>query len=261
MTQRRRFFPSTPVQTVPGRSVEFEMQVRPAGVVTVPTPTAPTAPAPEGVVVVDADFLVIRYVFTQADGRDLDTRTRIYSPVLAPINFLGWARNDYVERLDGVRGSIYARWGGDNTGYGIESVMVDVRQVAAEFSTAVLSIETRAFWYGERRAGSCLLTVDVYKGGAMSLADYEFSNLGGALVASISKSVDVPTLLSEDIDGDFITFVCYDIPSRRLSFDCSPAEPGIPIEGKNDSHEDGEDGEDGEGGEGGDTETDPADLF
>ena len=28
MTQRRRFFPSTPVQTVPGRTVEMEVQVR-----------------------------------------------------------------------------------------------------------------------------------------------------------------------------------------------------------------------------------------
>ena len=238
--QRRRFFPSTPVQTVPGRSVELEVQVRPAGVVAAPAPTAPApaptapAPAPDGSVIVDADFLVIRYVFTPADGRDLDTRTRIYSPLLAPPNFLGWNRRDYVKRPGRVLGSIYAQWGGDNKGYGIESVLVDVREVAAEFPTAVMSIETRAFWYAEQDEGSsCLLTVDVYKGGAMSLADYEFSNLGGALVASISKSVDVPTLLSEDIDGDFLTFVCYDIPSRRLSFDCSPAEPGISIEGKN----------------------------
>ncbi len=49
MTQRRRFFPSTPVQTVPGRSVEFEMQVRPAGVVTAPAPTAPAPEKPEPV--------------------------------------------------------------------------------------------------------------------------------------------------------------------------------------------------------------------
>lgn len=241
--QRRRFFPSTPVQTVPGRSVELEVQVRPAGVVAASAPTAP-APAPDGSVIADADFLVIRYVFTPADGQDLDTRTRIYSPLLAPPNFLGWARSDYVERPGGVLGSIYAQWGGDNTGYGVESVLVDVREVAAEFPTAVMSIETRAFWYAEQNEGSsCLLTVDVYKGGAMSLADYEFSNLGGALVASISKSVHVPTLLSddmEDIDGDFLTFVCYDIPSRRLSFDCSPAEPGISIEGKNRSEGDGD---------------------
>lgn len=41
MTQRRRFFPSTTVQTVPGRTVEFEMQVRPAGVVVAPAPEKP----------------------------------------------------------------------------------------------------------------------------------------------------------------------------------------------------------------------------
>lgn len=42
MTQRRRFFPSTPVQTVLGRTVELEVQVRPAGVVAAPAP----APVP-----------------------------------------------------------------------------------------------------------------------------------------------------------------------------------------------------------------------
>ena len=29
MTERRRFFPATPVQRVPGRTVELEMQLRP----------------------------------------------------------------------------------------------------------------------------------------------------------------------------------------------------------------------------------------
>lgn len=44
MTPRRRFFPSTTVQKVPGRTVELEMQLRP--VATAPAPAA--APAPGG---------------------------------------------------------------------------------------------------------------------------------------------------------------------------------------------------------------------
>ena len=44
MAPRRRFFPSTTVQKVPGRTVELEMQLRP--VATAPAPAA--APAPGG---------------------------------------------------------------------------------------------------------------------------------------------------------------------------------------------------------------------
>ena len=43
MTPRRRFFPSTTVQKVPGRTVELEMQLRP--VATAPVPAAAPAPA------------------------------------------------------------------------------------------------------------------------------------------------------------------------------------------------------------------------
>ncbi len=43
MAPRRRFFPSTTVQKVPGRTVELEMQLRP--VATAPVPAAAPAPA------------------------------------------------------------------------------------------------------------------------------------------------------------------------------------------------------------------------
>lgn len=36
MTERRRFFPATPVQRVPGRTVELEMQLRPEAPVLAP---------------------------------------------------------------------------------------------------------------------------------------------------------------------------------------------------------------------------------
>ena len=43
MAPRRRFFPSTTVQKVPGRTVELEMQLRP--VATAPAPGGGTGPA------------------------------------------------------------------------------------------------------------------------------------------------------------------------------------------------------------------------
>ena len=45
MAPRRRFFPSTTVQKVPGRTVELEMQLRPVATAAAPAPCGGTGPA------------------------------------------------------------------------------------------------------------------------------------------------------------------------------------------------------------------------
>lgn len=68
MTPRRRFFPSTTVQKVPGRTVELEMQLRP--VATAPAPAA--APAPANVTWLPHQSLwdgVVRQTVFLGDGR------------------------------------------------------------------------------------------------------------------------------------------------------------------------------------------------
>ena len=55
MSERRRFFPSSPVQTVPGRSVELEMQLRPLAPVPAVAPAPP--PAPGGCDVIGVGWL------------------------------------------------------------------------------------------------------------------------------------------------------------------------------------------------------------
>ena len=45
MAPRRRFFPSTTVQKVPGRTVELEMQLRPVATAAAPAPGGGTGPA------------------------------------------------------------------------------------------------------------------------------------------------------------------------------------------------------------------------
>lgn len=48
MAPRRRFFPSTKVQTVPGRTVELEMQLRPVAKAAAPAAAAPSTPPGDG---------------------------------------------------------------------------------------------------------------------------------------------------------------------------------------------------------------------
>lgn len=72
MSERRRFFPATPVQRVPGRTVELEMQLR------------PEAPVPPAVGVPAATWLPGRFTTMWQNGgspeisAEADGRTRIH---------------------------------------------------------------------------------------------------------------------------------------------------------------------------------------
>ena len=67
----------------------------------------------------DVDYIVFRYNFS--DGKDLDTRTKLIRPFEG--TELGWCV--YNRPQTGVDPNPYMRWGGDNTGQGIESILLD----------------------------------------------------------------------------------------------------------------------------------------
>ena len=65
------------------------------------------------------DFAILRYIWTSAGGRDLDTRTYISSPARNVV--VGWNKNNNDD--------VYLQWGGDNTGSGVESVLMRVKDL------------------------------------------------------------------------------------------------------------------------------------
>ena len=81
MSERRRFFPATPVQRVPGRTVELEMQLRPEAPVLAPAAPPPLPPA---VGVPAATWLPGRFTTIWQNGgspeisAEADGRTRIH---------------------------------------------------------------------------------------------------------------------------------------------------------------------------------------
>lgn len=188
------------------------------------------APAIKGkTIIVDADFIVITYGFTEADGIDLDTRTKLVAPFAS--NTVGWARDKYIYDIgylpegEGEGEGEYqsngvvplATWGNDNTGYGFESVFLNLQEIKKIYGNSIISFECRAFWYGRRFSGNCSLYVRAYKGGVMSKSDYSFINDGGAMVAEISKFTNVATNKSENIDGDMVAFIHFDPATNRLT--------------------------------------------
>jgi hypothetical protein len=148
----------------------------------------------------DADFLVVRYKFL--DGADLDTRTQL---VINGINevpnpsrvvgaVVGWNRGS--EFRSGTNNAVLYRWGGDNTGRGFESVLIDIAAIRAAYPGFFFNGYCKAFWYSLRQSGNVWLSVTSYKGGVMHSDGPDFVNVGGRVTAEVSRTGNVLSTLN-----------------------------------------------------------------
>jgi hypothetical protein len=114
--------------------------------------------------VFDADYMLLTYQFT--DGFDLDTRTRIVTPNVgqdAQPKYVGWG----VSAIWPTSGTPLLDWGGDNTGTGFESVLINVAQLKASYPSATtLVVDLRAFWYSTVGVQPVNVAATLWKGGS-----------------------------------------------------------------------------------------------
>ena len=153
----------------------------------------------------EADYLIITYQFDRNGGRDLDTKTQLTSPRNSlPIGFCdkNTNQNDII-------------WSGDNTGYGVESVLIDLTKFSAN---AVVSVLCKAKWYGTKSSGNMSIDIKAYLGGQMDLRDYQFFNIGGELTAELSFSEHVTEAESACPINEIIGTVSYNKGNMRLEF-------------------------------------------
>lgn len=127
----------------------------------------------------DADYMVVTYQF--ADGRDLDTRTRIvsiegtiYADQDEAGQYIGYGQYtrtpqtaSYIESGNVCNVAIkpLAIWGSDNLNQGYESTMIDFTLIPAGQNEIV--IDCRAFWWGEVGVQPVNIGFTLYKGGCM----------------------------------------------------------------------------------------------
>lgn len=111
----------------------------------------------------DADWIMATFEFT--DGADLDTRTRIAIPDIgqdAQPKYLGWA---VLSSYPGV-GVPIITWGGDNTGTGFESVLINVSRFKELFpSETQFTVDLRGFWFNAPGVNPVIAAVTLWKGG------------------------------------------------------------------------------------------------
>lgn len=172
----------------------------------------PISPVPPGPGPVDptpiatlADFIVVDYSFT--NGVDLDTRTRFESPLISS-NYVGWGRASSISNV--------LFWGGDNTGTGLESVLINVNNYKALVPGTYpeqFQVNFRCFWYGSVGTNPVYLTMYLYTGGVMQKTGFTWINPTATSTTVLSSTGKVITLQtrSSASNGQDLGFMTYNV--------------------------------------------------
>lgn len=143
------------------------------------------------------EYAVIKYIWTDENGLDLDTRTIIKNP---PRNVVvGWSNDLYDEG--------YLTWSGDNTVSGVEAVLIDNKLLIQDYpQVEEFEIEVRAFWHNAKFNGDFKIKFESYTGGQMVSTDhFDWFNEGGEKVQEITINCHTDHTKYIDIVGELIT--------------------------------------------------------
>ncbi len=162
-----------------------------------PNPITPENPGE----VNDFDYAVIRYMWDGLGGKDLDTRTYIKVPDRKQFN-VGWSR--------AASDNPFLHWADDNTGAGVESVLVNIQQIVeANLGLPTITISCNAYWYELAKSGNFRIQFEMYKGGQMSKVGYDWVNNGGVKTQTTTIECNTPIQNSDNIDGQEMVLLHY----------------------------------------------------
>lgn len=158
-----------------------------------------------GIKIHNFDYAVIRYKWKEENGRDLDTRTQIVQPMRSTT--VGFARS--------TRDEGYLTWGSDNTGNGVESILLDMKKLAEDHvQEKVFNVLCSAFWYGNVRNGDVEIEFETYLGGEMQQQGYDFINLNGQQVQHLKVEVNTQQHGGGEHNGQPLAMLTYDITQK-----------------------------------------------
>ena len=161
----------------------------------------------------NADYIVVSYEFT--DGSDLDTKTRIVTPNIGQDTvgeYLGYGSTDIFPPT----GNVILTWGGDNTGNGFESVLVNIAELKAQNPSATeVVIDMRALWYGSSGSNPVKASVALFRGGTMEPDgdNFTFINPTATASAAAESAGTIVTATASDSNGDRVSVLTYNLSS------------------------------------------------
>ena len=212
--------PSITPTITPSVSPTRTMTPTPTRTSSTPTPTPTTVPFIPGNFTFDADYIVLTYAFN--DGTDLDTRTRVTVPDIGQNtlpDYIGWCCAEQWP----TSGNPILTWGGDNTGTGFESVLIDLIQFKSDYpGQNIITINANAGWYGDVGTNPVFIQAKLYKGGTMVAVpdDYTFINEGYTAAYGAVSTGQVVTLdlFTNCIDGQNVRSLEYNLVNYNGRF-------------------------------------------
>ena len=152
------------------------------------------------------EFIIFTFNFS-SPGTDLDLRVRMTSPVVG--EYLGWCKNANWPST----GTPIMRWGGDNTGTGKETIVMDIAAFKTAYpSTTSFTIDLRCFWFGVVTTVPVTVTAILYKGGTVVMP------IGSPYAITINGYTESKGLLSTSKQIDFKSNNCASEGTRVATF-------------------------------------------
>lgn len=167
-----------------------------------PPPEPPVNPTPIDII---ADYIVVQYSFT--DGKDLDTRTKMTVPDIGG-DYVGWGRSN----TQGTPAIV--SWGGDNTGTGVESVLINVDQYKLSYpEDTTFTVQFNCFWYSQVGTQPVSLYMTLYIGGTMVKSGYTWTNPTATSTQSLTSTGKVITASSQlaSYNGESLGYITYNV--------------------------------------------------
>ncbi len=149
--------------------------------------------AQAGAFVFVADWLMITYEFT--DGLDLDTRTKITTPAVGG-DYVGFGRAN-------TQGSpTIMTWGGDNTGTGFESVLINMATFQTAYPGQTMIVDCRAYWYQTVGVNPVTIAATLWQGGNPTQTGYIWTNASAAGTLALNQILVPVTAAGQPAAGD-----------------------------------------------------------
>ncbi|MDH0826570.1 hypothetical protein N5C97_08660 [Acinetobacter johnsonii] len=153
------------------------------------------------------DYAVVRYIWEESGGLDLDTRTLVIDP---PRNIaVGWGRFSNDDN--------FLHWVGDNTSSGVESVLIDMSSLRKFYPNQKNFVFWfKSFWYSVVNSGNFKLQVETYKGGQMVINnEYNYQNVDGQLLQNLTMDCQVGKSQSSEYEGFLVAQLTLNIDKKK----------------------------------------------
>jgi hypothetical protein len=194
----------------------------PAAIGTQGTVAAPPDTTTQNSFVFDADYIILTYQFN--DGQDLDIKVRVANPdigqntVAKYIGYPGTA--DHIDVWP-QSGRPILQWGGDNTGTGLESVLIDVVAFQLAYpTTSKIVVDLRASWFVAVGVNPVSVIAKMYTGGTVAAnAQRNFTCTGfsnSSTINSVSKVIT--TTYTTNGNAERLATLTYDISTGLGTF-------------------------------------------